>query len=380
MMGVLYDYLDTMFIDNSNGVNSDSALQLLPLGIVINPKDFENAVSAVNFDEGSLNTAENFAQLVNDVPLAQTKFVSQGKIDDVYKWILDNTVPLVESEIPEDRKKLYDSAFGLLYRSVQNDGNNAYVPSEKLVGYNDALAEYEKKISERSKASLDADHTTPKGQKKWSLEKRELDSAIKTASNKLAAYEEVKKALNIVKTTFSAGIRGVVAKEKEFFEETELESDTGKKWHMCSAFPSNWYENESMFTQVTMNASSMKDDKMSKHLKVAAETSMQMGIFSGSASGGYNKDEEHGNAKIENISMKIAAVRIDRPWLNETLFKLDGWKIDGCNKGHISDGTFVTTEGGKVRRNEGVMPLLPKYMLIAKDVVLSGKIDSAVQD
>lgn len=81
----------------------------------------------------------------------------------------------------------------------------------------------------------------------------------------------------------------------------------------------------------------MKNSKSSKYLNMGAETSLSVGIFSASASGEHKEDESHRDSEtnVTGIQMDVAAVRIERSWMNETLFALDGWKIAGQKKGHI---------------------------------------------
>lgn len=380
LMQVMYDYLDAMFIGGDKSQNNAAVLQLLPLGTAINPKDFANPVSAVNYDEGSLAASENFALLVNDVPCAQPKFVSQGKLEDIYSWILNNTVAVQEQEIDEAAKERYDKAFELLNEKVEKAGKIIYVPSQELAAYNEALANYEDAVCTRNMESLEADHTSSKGQKLWSVRKKKLDGEVQRAYDGLSTYVDVKNALDTIKTTFAEGIKGTVAREKEFFASSAQTSDMGREWHLCSAYPSDWYENNDMYTSIKIDGNSMKDSKSSKYLSVGAETSLNVGIFSGSASGEHKEDESHKDTEtnVSGIQMDIAAVRIERAWLNETLFTLDGWKIPGQKKGHISDGTFITEEGKK--HNEGIMPLIPKYMLVARNVTLTGNFSKELQD
>lgn len=380
LMQTMYDYLDAMFIGGDKSENNAAVLQLLPLGTAINPKDFANPVSAVNYDEGSLAASENFALLVNDIPCAQPKFISQGKLEDIYSRILNNAVAVQEQEIDEAAKKRYDEAFGLLNEKVEKAGRIIYVSSQELEAYNEALSNYEDAVCTRNLESLEADHTSPKGQKLWSAKKKKLDGDVKRAYDRLSVYVDVKNALDTVKTTFAEGVKGMVAREKEFFSSSTQTSDVGKEWHLCSAYPSDWYENDDMYTSIKIDGNSMKDSKSSKYLSMGAETSLNVGIFSGSASGEHKEDESHSDSEtnISGIQMDIAAVRIERAWLNETLFTLDGWKIPGQKKGHISDGTFMTEEGKK--HNEGIMPLIPKYMLVARNVTLTGNFSKELRD
>lgn len=380
LMQTMYDYLDAMFIGGDKSQNNAAVLQLLPLGTAINPTDFANPVSAVNYDEGSLAASENFALLVNDIPCAQPKFVSQGKLEDIYSWILNNAVAVKEQEIDEAAQKRYDEAFALLNEKVEKNGKTIYVPSQQLKAYNDALAAYEDAVCTRNMESLEANHTDSKAQKAWSIKKKKLDGEVKRAYDGLIPYVAVKDALDTVKTTFAEGIKGTVAREKEFFSSSAQTSDMGREWHLCSAYPSDWYENDKMYTSINIDGNSMKDSKSSKYLSMGAETSLNVGIFSGSASGEHKEDKTHSDSEtnVSGIQMDIAAVRIERGWLNETLFTLDGWKIPGQKKGHISDGTFMTEDGKQ--HNEGIMPLIPKYMLVARNVTLTGKFSKDLQD
>lgn len=383
MMQVMYDYLDSMFIGNDKSQNNTAVLQLLPLGTAINVDDFSNPISTVNFDEGSLAASENFAQLVNDIPNAQTKFISQGKLEDVYSWILDNAVATKEQDIDQEAKERYDDAYKLLYTTIEKNGQSVDVPSIKYEEYNKALDAYEDAIYTLNMASLEADHTSSNGQKLWSTKKRKLDGEIKKAYNALSKYRDIDNALDIIKTTYADGIKGMVAREKEYFSSSAQTSDVGRNWHLCSAFPSNWYENDDMYTTITIDGNSTKNNTSSKYLAYGGETSLNAGIFSGSASAEHTQEESHtdNETNVTGIKMDIAAVRIERSWLNETLFALDGWKILGHSKGHISDGTFITTtkENG-IKHNDGVMPLIPKYMLVARNITLTGDFSKELQD
>lgn len=382
LMQIMYDYLDAMFIGGDKSQNNTSILQLLPLGTAINVKDFSNPVSAVNFDAGSLAASENFAQLVNDIPYAQPKFISQGKLEDVYRWILENAVATKEQDIDEDAKKRYDDAYKLLYTTVDQNGKSVDVPSSKYEEYNNALDEYEDAVITLNLESLEADHTSPKGQKIWSAKKRKLDGTVQKAYNTLSRYFDIKNALDIFKTTYAEGIKGMIAREKEYFSSSAQTSDIGREWHLCSAYPSDWYENDSMYTSITIDGNSTKNKTSSKYLAYGGETALNVGIFSGSASAEHTEEKTHtdNETNITGIKMDIAAVRIERSWLNETLFTLDGWKIAGHAKGHISDGTFITTQENTVKHNNGVMPLIPKYMLIARNITLTGDFSQELQD
>lgn len=374
MMQFMYDYLSSLFIVNNTSLNDKTVLQFLPLGIAINLKDFSNPISAVNFDQGSLASSKNFAQLVNDIPYAQPQFISQGKLEDVYSWILDNAVATKEWDIDEEAKKRYDYAYKLLYTTIEQNGQSVDVPSIKYEEYNKALDAYEDAIFTRNMTFLEIDHTSPKGSKYWNCEKRKLDGEIKKAYNTLSKYRDIDNALDILKTTYAYGIKELVAREKENFSSSAQTSDVGKNWYLCSAFPSNWYENDNMYKTVTIDGNSEKNISSSQYLTFSGESSLNAGIFSGSASAEHKQKEIYtdNETNVTGIKMDIAAVRIERLWLNETLFALDGWKISGYPKGHISDGTFITTNGNEIKHNEGIMPLIPKYMLVAKNITLTG--------
>lgn len=367
LMQNLYD----CFYDTFIGKDSDNLkLQMLPLGIAVNPEDFKNPLSPANFDEGAYETAENFANMVDDIPDAQVRFVSKGKLPDVYRWVLNNAVPVTVGGLSPELKEAYERAVSLL--NVTVDGKTMH--SDRHRAYLDAKEKYNVALYNRNAKSLEADRSTPKGKKLWLNEKRLLDLAVENAYNNYREYDDIENALNIVQTAYAKGLTEVLAEEKKYFSQSELHSDTGKNWHLCNAFPSNWYESDSMYTTITVNEEKKHEDSESQYLKLKADMSFKAGFFSASGDSTHSQSskEYSKNTEVTSLELEVAAVRIDRPWLNETLFTLDGWKISGYLKAHISDGTFMNN--GK--KNEGLMPLISKYMLVVRNVKLHGSFDS----
>lgn len=367
LMQNLYDY----FYDTFIGKDSDNLkLQMLPLGIAINPDDFKDPLSPANFDEGAYETAENFATMVNDIPEAQVRFVSKGKLQDVYKWILNNAVPITVGGLSPELKEAYERSVSLLNVTVDGKTMN----SDRYTAYLDAKAKYEKALYNRNAKSLAADRSTPKGKRLWLNEKSMLDMDVDNAYNNYRQYDDIENALNIVQTAYAKGLTEVLAEENKYFSQSELESDSGRKWHLCNAFPSNWYESDSMYTAITVDQTRKREDSESQYLKLGVDMTFKAGCFSASGDSTHTQSskEYSKNTEVTSLELEVAAVRIDRPWLNETLFSLDGWKIQGYSKAHISDGTFMSN--GK--KNEGLMPLISKYMLIVRNVKLKGSFDS----
>ena len=370
MMSVLYDHLDSMFIGKDS---PNMLLQMLPISISINPNDFANAISPTNMSEGALATAENFAAIVGDVPDVQVKFVSKGKIEDVYKWILNNAVSIEDMKEASPNKEKYEAAKKVLYV----DGG--FIPTDAYKAYKDACSDYDNAIFERESERIISDLSTPKGQQMWSLKRKKLDTAVNTAYDNLKNFDNIKNALNIMQTAFASGVTELLAEEKKFFKTSEQTSDTGKSWHICNAYPSDWYSNDSMYTKIVINQNTKQDVNTSKYFKLNADMNLKVGLFSSGDVDTTHTSESSHSQQEENVTemeMEVAAVKIERPWLNETLLSLKGWKIEGEAKGHISDGSPLDS----ANKNKGVMPLIPKYMIIVRNVTLKGDFSDKLCD
>lgn len=70
------------------------------------------------------------------------------------------------------------------------------------------------------------------------------------------------------------------------------------------------------------------------------------------------------NTTITKIRIDVLRVDFLRPWLNFEIFNLQDWKIDGLHKGYYSSG--------RLNINDGIIPLIPKSMLIGTKISLDG--------
>lgn len=68
----------------------------------------------------------------------------------------------------------------------------------------------------------------------------------------------------------------------------------------------------------------------------------------------------HPDTTITAVRMKYLLVTLQRPWLNTTLFATNGWRLPDQPSGFCSSG--------RLDDNDGVMPLLPTALLLARDV------------
>ncbi|WP_171060992.1 hypothetical protein [Poseidonocella sp. HB161398] len=67
-------------------------------------------------------------------------------------------------------------------------------------------------------------------------------------------------------------------------------------------------------------------------------------------------------ARGGRLRMKYLLVHLVRPWLNELLFRTAGWQLGQQPAGFVSSGSL--------RRNPGVMPLLPMAVLLGRQIAL----------
>ena len=86
-------------------------------------------------------------------------------------------------------------------------------------------------------------------------------------------------------------------------------------------------------------------------------------------SGGHSQDEGRNFLAVEGselkISFKVRKVAIQRPWMDPAILHYPIVGIKGLEDGAWSSGRL------DVNSNEGLFPLLPTAMVVAKDVVIS---------
>lgn len=102
------------------------------------------------------------------------------------------------------------------------------------------------------------------------------------------------------------------------------------------------------------------------------------GLWRGNLGANYSTNQGHSTSQSSDVSItaKLTRVRIDRPWMDGTVFRSRNWR---WKEGTDSHGTPVsngadTTAG---QTPAGYMPVLPVGLLLAKDVSMTGNFSAS---
>lgn len=382
LMKKMYTYFEENLLQN----NTDNlVLQFLPVGEAINPADYLNLISPSNV-EGQLGSNENLAMLVNKVPDKNIIFSASSNLDTVYSMILDNAKATKDEELNEDEKERYENAMKLLY--VDNDLNQY---SKRYNDYLVAVNNYENSQMEKSSALfelmmkyMDTNYqikNKPLYQREQQMLARKYESLIREALCKKDSFKDIENAISTIQTTYRSGIKGYIRNQKSFLETSVQTSivDGGANWHMTYAYPSNWPEaindvNSNVFQTHYINEVTETKHDSDRLTEWNLKPGLIVGIFNGAGQTDNTKHEVTSDdvKEITGIKMDVAAIRIERPWLDETIFNIDGWSIKNHDSLCVSTGKF-TKKDSMVKE---MLPLIPKTVLIVKNVTLSGKFDS----
>ena len=70
------------------------------------------------------------------------------------------------------------------------------------------------------------------------------------------------------------------------------------------------------------------------------------------------------NADTFALSAKIAVVQINRPWLNDLIFRMKGWSLLGQASGSVSNGALKDNA-------TNMLPLIPTAFIVARDIQIT---------
>ncbi|APJ11089.1 hypothetical protein [Bacillus safensis] len=368
---VMYGILTHSPTDDSKKVidKESSLMHLVPLGMGINPKDFENMKSPTN-PEGNKGSSENFARMVNAIPAISAKYErTLNSVENVYGQMMLANVVQDESPSAQEIEE-YNNALQVLWVNREEG-----IKTKRYESYQKFEEIYFKAVQAFNAAFLVLDMTNPKDQEKWEREKEIVEFALKRARDDFkGVFEDVENALNTIKTKQNKALSEIIARDKTLWEETYVDSivDPDYKFHYCYAYPSNWYSPDATgFTTITIS-SDKKDEVTSSvfnDLGGSADFSKGLWVVKKLGANGESKEEHsHIGAEKLSVSFSYALVTIERPWLDFSLFRFKGWEINPpYEKGQISGGDLSIS-----LEKKSIMPLIPKSFIVVKDVNISG--------
>ncbi|GAB3518382.1 hypothetical protein GCM10027342_09770 [Photobacterium alginatilyticum] len=157
----------------------------------------------------------------------------------------------------------------------------------------------------------------------------------------------------------------VISDSLRTYESSDFSNMDGipDSWYPVYATPVDWYDTSDpeRFSEITLDL--IGEDADDGPYRVLQGGTNILSSLTQSGSGlsvPIDKD-----TSLKSIKFKYLEVRLNRPWLNFEVFKLDGWFIKGQNAGYFSSGNFDI--------NSGVIPLITTSMLVAIDVELAAE-------
>ncbi|RZL88853.1 MAG: hypothetical protein EOP82_21535, partial [Variovorax sp.] len=359
----------------------DRATTLLQMtkNYVLNPDDYRNAASSIN-PKGDLRSAFAFSDMVDAVPNVSTEWSdSTDKVSGTYKRIVEGA----NAENKEDpaQRALYDKAYAFLNAktSIPNvDGppTETFGPSAIALTYDQNQTAYVNAIGGYRLAYNGYNLDEIDDQRKFQAVAPGLQNTVDQAWNKWVreGKQNVEKAENLLRASINDAVSAAIRQAQEAMSDQNAMADLmggNAKWFPSYAMPTNWCESTCRGSKLTLSSKSL-----------ATQTSEEASEFSSNSKGifWWGSRTEDGTTKGESASMQanefelsaeLIVVRIRRPWLNSSLFRMTEWSAKGMPPNGISNG--------KLKGNEnGLLPLIPTAFIVAKDVTI--KADFTSQD
>ncbi|MGI8809813.1 MAG: hypothetical protein ACR2KK_18625 [Acidimicrobiales bacterium] len=157
----------------------------------------------------------------------------------------------------------------------------------------------------------------------------------------------------------SAYTGDLIASSAKQFEERSFSNMDGSpgSWRPIYAVPDDWWDPSKVDRYQTMDLDlETPYEESSSYLRIGEARTAQLST-AGDVPTSTPLDPR---TTLRSISLKCQVVTLRRPWFNSMLFESAGWYLSRQPEGFCSSGT--------VADNDGVLPLLPIGMLLARDI------------
>ncbi|TPQ18832.1 hypothetical protein [Streptomyces sporangiiformans] len=344
-------------------------------GNPIDPAQFANPWSPTN-PNGSIATAENFATLVDPVPVLSPGYAPSGaSIDGLYGEIVRaNVKPPPPDPAGEEA---YNKAFNLLYVDGQDFDENGQpiivkVDSPLYRNYKNKMLAYTAALTSYLTNYLQYDLSKPEDARKWAVLAPVLQAPVDMAYRDLQAARPgvVENAVATLGQYQQSTLANIFARARQTYEQTRKGSlsSPGLFWHACEAFPGNWFTESGAanFASQTIQSSRIRINESSRFSRYGAGGGVNFGLWRVGAAGSSERRQYDLSTSTSNItiSFRYGRVEVRRRWLDTALASLHGWSTAGRRPGDYSTG--------QVDKNEGVFPLLTTSFIVARDIKISG--------
>ncbi|WP_157882571.1 hypothetical protein [Streptomyces silvensis] len=343
-----------------------------------NPVDsaqFANPWSPSN-PNGSVAASENFATLVDPVPLLTPSYAVGGvSTDTVYGEIVRANVNAQQPD-PEGQKA-YEKAFNTLFVDGQDFDENGLpvtvkVDSPLYRNYKNKFQLYNAALLSYTTNFLQYDLSKPEDQRKWAILAPVLRAPVDLAYQDLQAASPgvVESALATLGQFQQSSLAGIFSRARQTYLQTRRGSlvDPNIFWHLCEAFPGNWFAESGAtnFTALTLQSSRLRLNEESRFSRYGSGGGINLGLWRVGAAGSTERTQYSLQTETSNmtISFRFGRIEIRRRWLDASLMSLRGWSTAGRRPGDYSTGEVND-------KNEGIFSLLPSSFILARDIKIS---------
>ncbi|WP_369211863.1 hypothetical protein [Streptomyces flavofungini] len=344
-------------------------------GNPIDAAQFANPWSPTNLS-GSVAASENFATLIDPVPLLTPAYAVGGvSTDTVYGEIVRANVNPPPPD--PDGQKAYDKAFNLLFVDGQDFDQDGLpvtvkVDSPLYRNYKNKFQIYNAALLSYTTNYLQFDLSKPEDQRKWAILAPVLRAPVDLAYQDLQAASPgvVESALATLGQYQQSSIAGTFSRARQTYTQTRRGSlvDANIFWHLCEAFPGNWFAESAAanFTALTLQSSRLRLNEESRFSRYGVGGGVNLGVWRVGAAGTTERTQYSLNTETSNmtISFRFGRIEIRRRWLDTSLTSLRGWSTAGRRPGDYSTGEVND-------KNEGIFSLLPTAFIVARDIKIS---------
>ncbi|MFT4554232.1 MAG: hypothetical protein ACI9S8_002881 [Chlamydiales bacterium] len=349
----------------------------------IDPAEYDNAVSPSN-PNGLANTAEAFSRLIDSVPAAQGVHASTEKSVDTNYGTIVNGANSTEQPDPvalENYGKAYDYLYAIA--TIKDfTGAEQTVTNEtpRYTNYKLKKSAYYKALSAYRIAFNNYDLIQVKDQREWQANAPALEATLDNAWSDFRSGDAsyIEQAIQVMDTSINSAVRNVLEEAKKTYATTSLPSNIPgtPNWHQSYATPNNWSSESGTdnFTELVLKSGNLNKTESSEFSSYGAGANWSGGLWSvgGDVSGSSGETKSHMDSDDFELSMKIAVVQVERPWLNGEIFTMKGWNLGaGFPAGSISDGTLKDTMNKS-------MALITTGLVVARDIQI--KCDFSTED
>jgi hypothetical protein len=360
-------------------------VQLVPLGMPVNPKDFADAVDPSN-PKGNLLASEYFARMVDPVPAVQADYAATTKLIDRLYGNIINGANATDKPDPT-AVDTYNKAYKYLNKTTTVTGYDGtpttqIAPTPIYDAYQKNYIAYQTALTGYRTAFNNYDLTDPKQQRQWQANAPLLQAALNNSYNtwRSQGAVQVEQALAAMASSINSAVRSIIMQDQQIYKDTQL---TGQfpgdpPWHLSYASPSNWQDPSAnnLFTALQLSTSNLKTNSSSHFTSYGGGAAFTNGLWS--VGGSFQHQNASGNQHTEatdlQIYMEIAVVNILRPWFDGAFLNMDGWDLGAAYpKGKVSTGDLSTAGVS------AALPLLPTAFVVARNIKITGNFGSQDQ-